>query len=464
MSNQIPASSNPLAPSTPPAVVANRFVVKYYTMLNERPQTLFHFYKDNSTMTHMHEDSTTEEIVTGKENINKKIQSLNYQDCTVKITALDAQVSEGGGVLISVIGEMSNKGEPGRRFVHTFFLAVQTDPVGFYIRNDIFRYLKDAANVQTPVAEQPAVHHVAPVVEVKEEHIAPVIATPNPTPVEPEVPIHVAPVVETPKVEHVAPKETIAPAPVVTEQPKEVPVPKEQPKEKKEEEKKPEHPAQHTSTTTSTSHRQQEPKPPKQKKPQPQPQQQQVAHPVPEEKKANQSPTWATVLASPGSSHPTPQVLLQLQTQQKEEEKKQQEDKKKEKKVGQDNPECTVIVTNLPYSVLEDKVRTTFLQFGDIKGINLRNGFAFIEFASAEIANKAVAQTQQIQLDGRTISIDPRKKKFGSKENGNFKDYKKQPNNNGTPTSSRSSNNKPQQYQNDRPPKSKDNSTKAPTH
>jgi len=462
MSNQIPASSNPLAPSTPPAVVANRFVVKYYTMLNERPQTLFHFYKDNSTMTHMHEDSTTEEIVTGKENINKKIQSLNYQDCTVKITALDAQVSEGGGVLISVIGEMSNKGEPGRRFVHTFFLAVQTDPVGFYIRNDIFRYLKDAANVQTPVAEQPAVHHVAPVVEVKEEHIAPVIATPNPTPVEPEVPIHVAPVVETPKVEHVAPKETIAPAPVVTEQPKEVPVPKEQPKEKKEEEKKPEHPAQHTSTTTS--HRQQEPKPPKQKKPQPQPQQQQVAHPVPEEKKANQSPTWATVLASPGSSHPTPQVLLQLQTQQKEEEKKQQEDKKKEKKVGQDNPECTVIVTNLPYSVLEDKVRTTFLQFGDIKGINLRNGFAFIEFASAEIANKAVAQTQQIQLDGRTISIDPRKKKFGSKENGNFKDYKKQPNNNGTPTSSRSSNNKPQQYQNDLPPKSKDNSTKAPTH
>jgi len=453
MSNQIPASSNPLAPSTPPAVVANRFVVKYYTMLNERPQTLFHFYKDNSTMTHMHEDSTTEEIVTGKENINKKIQSLNYQDCTVKITALDAQVSEGGGVLISVIGEMSNKGEPGRRFVHTFFLAVQTDPVGFYIRNDIFRYLKDAANVQTPVAEQPAVHHVAPVVEVKEEHIAPVIATPNPTPVEPEVPIHVAPVVETPKVEHVAPKETIAPTPVVTEQPK----------EKKEEEKKPEHPAQHTSTTTtSTSHRQQEPKPPKQKKPQPQ--QQQVAHPVPEEKKANQSPTWATVLASPGSSHPTPQVLLQLQTQQKEEEKKQQEDKKKEKKVGQDNPECTVIVTNLPYSVLEDKVRTTFLQFGDIKGINLRNGFAFIEFASAEIANKAVAQTQQIQLDGRTISIDPRKKKFGSKENGNFKDYKKQPNNNGTPTSSRSSNNKPQQYQNDLPPKSKDNSTKAPTH
>jgi len=104
-------------------------------------------------------------------------------------------------------------------------------------------------------------------------------------------------------------------------------------------------------------------------------------------------------------------VLLQLQTQQKEEEKKQQEDKKKEKKVGQDNPECTVIVTNLPYSVLEDKVRTTFLQFGDIKGINLRNGFAFIEFASAEIANKAVAQTQQIQLDGRTISIDPRKKR-----------------------------------------------------
>ena len=51
-------------------VVANSFVLKYYTMLFQSPQSLFHFYKDNSTFTHGHEDSTAgveEETVTGKE-------------------------------------------------------------------------------------------------------------------------------------------------------------------------------------------------------------------------------------------------------------------------------------------------------------------------------------------------------------------------------------------------------------
>ena len=44
-------------------------------------------------------------------------------------------------ILVSVIGEISNKSEPPRKFVQTFVLAEQ--PNGYYVLNDIFRYLND---------------------------------------------------------------------------------------------------------------------------------------------------------------------------------------------------------------------------------------------------------------------------------------------------------------------------------
>jgi hypothetical protein len=44
-------------------------------------------------------------------------------------------------ILVSVIGEISNKSEPSRKFVQTFVLAEQ--PNGYYVLNDIFRYLSD---------------------------------------------------------------------------------------------------------------------------------------------------------------------------------------------------------------------------------------------------------------------------------------------------------------------------------
>lgn len=44
-------------------------------------------------------------------------------------------------ILITVIGEISNKSEPSRKFVQTFVLAEQ--PNGYYVLNDIFRYLTE---------------------------------------------------------------------------------------------------------------------------------------------------------------------------------------------------------------------------------------------------------------------------------------------------------------------------------
>lgn len=52
--------------------------------------------------------------------------------------------------MISVIGEISNRSEPSRKFVQTFVLAEQ--PNGYYVLNDIFRYLVDEEEL---VPEEP---------------------------------------------------------------------------------------------------------------------------------------------------------------------------------------------------------------------------------------------------------------------------------------------------------------------
>ena len=49
-----------------------------------------------------------------------------------------------------MIGEISNKSEPSRKFVQTFVLAEQ--PNGYYVLNDIFRYLVDEEEIED---EQP---------------------------------------------------------------------------------------------------------------------------------------------------------------------------------------------------------------------------------------------------------------------------------------------------------------------
>ena len=147
--------------------------------------------------------------------IHAKITSIGFQDCKVFIHSVDAQSSANGGIIIQVIGEMSNRGEPWRKFVQTFFLAEQ--PNGYFVLNDIFRFLKEetvedepSEDAEVAVPDVPAVQEAAP-------------------PSEPATPAPVsAPVVEpTPE-----PSPAPAPTPLVpVEEPEEPPVPEEVPEQ-----------------------------------------------------------------------------------------------------------------------------------------------------------------------------------------------------------------------------------------
>jgi uncharacterized membrane protein YgcG len=67
--------------------------------------------------------------------------SLGFDECKVFISNVDSQSSAEGGILVQVLGEMSNKNGPWRKFAQTFFLAEQ--PNGYFVLNDVFRYIKE---------------------------------------------------------------------------------------------------------------------------------------------------------------------------------------------------------------------------------------------------------------------------------------------------------------------------------
>lgn len=134
-----------------PQSVGREFVRQYYTLLNKAPHHLHRFYNHQSSFVHggLEPAAGTDTsnsarpvdcgLVIGQKQIHHKIQQLNFRDCHAKISQVDAQATLGNGVVVQVTGELSNDGQPMRRFTQTFVLAAQA-PKKYYVHNDIFRY------------------------------------------------------------------------------------------------------------------------------------------------------------------------------------------------------------------------------------------------------------------------------------------------------------------------------------
>ncbi|KAJ2919801.1 hypothetical protein MD484_g553, partial [Candolleomyces efflorescens] len=174
-----PAAPNPNGPihqNVVPSEVGWQFVPQYYTFVNKEPHRLHCFYNKSSTFIHGTEGEDSQACF-GQQEIHKKITSIGFQDCKVFIHSVDAQSSANGGIVIQVIGEMSNRNEPWRKFVQTFFLAEQ--PNGYFVLNDIFRFLKEETVEGDEVEEEQDAETAAPVAPEQ----APAPAAPAPEPV-----------------------------------------------------------------------------------------------------------------------------------------------------------------------------------------------------------------------------------------------------------------------------------------
>ncbi|KAM4747704.1 ras GTPase-activating protein-binding protein 1 isoform 2-T2 [Rhinophrynus dorsalis] len=126
-----------------PLLVGREFVRQYYTLLNQAPDFLHRFYGKSSSYVHGGLDSNGKpaDAVYGQTDIHKKVMSLNFKDCRTKIRHVDAHATLSDGVVVQVMGELSNNRQPMRRFMQTFVLAPEGSVANkFYVHNDIFRY------------------------------------------------------------------------------------------------------------------------------------------------------------------------------------------------------------------------------------------------------------------------------------------------------------------------------------
>lgn len=190
-----------------PSKVAKSFAKQYYNFLSSDPSTLHRFYHEESQFSHGHSNNSAD-LVTGQENIRKKIAELNLKGVKVDLEhgSIDCQTSSNGGVLVMVTGRMDN-----RPFSQAFFLGKQESR--YYVLNDTFRYLDMAGLGAAPAA---AVAAAAPAVAAPVAVAPPAVPEPVPEPtpepeVVPEEPVEVQ-TPEEPVVEQ-APEPVAAPAP-----------------------------------------------------------------------------------------------------------------------------------------------------------------------------------------------------------------------------------------------------------
>ncbi|CAN1314151.1 Nuclear transport factor 2 [Linum perenne] len=140
-------------------LVGNAFVEQYYNMLSKSPEIVHRFYQDSSEMSRPDSDGSMSSVST-------------MTDCEVQILTADAQKSFGGGVIVLVTGFLTGKDEIRRKFTQLFFLAPQ-EGNGFFVLNDVLRYVEEEELTAVKVSHDLA--DSAPVATITPE--------PEPTPV-----------------------------------------------------------------------------------------------------------------------------------------------------------------------------------------------------------------------------------------------------------------------------------------
>lgn len=139
--------ATPLHQAPTADIVGNAFVHQYYLILHQSPQLVHRFYQDISKLGRPEENGAMS-ITTTMQAINDKILALHYGEFSAEIATVDAQESYNGGVIVLVTGYLTGKDSGRRKFSQSFFLAPQDK--GYFVLNDVFRYVDDAYHVGSP--------------------------------------------------------------------------------------------------------------------------------------------------------------------------------------------------------------------------------------------------------------------------------------------------------------------------
>lgn len=87
-----------------------------------------------------------------------------------------------------------------------------------------------------------------------------------------------------------------------------------------------------------------------------------------------------------------------------------------------------IYVGNLPYSVTDASLKSNFAEFGTVssarvmmdRDTGVSKGFGFVEVASAEVAQAAIAALNGISVDGRSIVVNLARPRETNKDAGGY--------------------------------------------
>ncbi|KAG2234765.1 hypothetical protein INT48_000114 [Thamnidium elegans] len=340
------------------------FVREYYTFLNKKPHRLHAFYNKDSLFVRGDEGTVTT-TVQGQEEIRKKIEECHFEDCKVLVTQVDSQVSANNGILIQVLGEMCNQNGPSQKFSQTFFLAPQ--PNGYFVLNDIFRFLKDEVEIDYYTCEQeetPAPKQQEPKQqEAKQQETVVIDIAPSPV-------VPSSPVVEPTPVS--APAAVAEPVEVVKKEVK-------KPEVKKEVEAKKVEAVKEEVV--------------EEKKKKPEPKIQQKKEQQKKENKPSAQKTWANLAATSSAVNGTVTPT--------------------EKTTTPSSPvvkATNIFVKSVVETISEEQLQEAFNKIGAVKtcSISRGKGCAFIEFHSPESCQKALAQ-HKVLVGNHTVHAEERR-------------------------------------------------------
>ncbi|XP_028300569.1 ras GTPase-activating protein-binding protein 2-like isoform X3 [Gouania willdenowi] len=126
-----------------PLFLGQEFVRQYYLLLNKNPDMMHRLYRSNSSYVHGEFDpnGTLAEAVYGQKEIYEKIKSLQFSECHTNIRHVAAHAILNDGIVVQVLGDLSNSGQPMRTFRQTLVLVPESSvDKKFYILNNIFCY------------------------------------------------------------------------------------------------------------------------------------------------------------------------------------------------------------------------------------------------------------------------------------------------------------------------------------
>ena len=87
-----------------------------------------------------------------------------------------------------------------------------------------------------------------------------------------------------------------------------------------------------------------------------------------------------------------------------------------------------IYVGNLPYSVTDSSLKSNFAEFGIVSSAKvmmdretgISKGFGFVEMASAEVAQQAIAALHGMSVDGRSIVVNLARPREAGKSSGGY--------------------------------------------